>query len=505
MKNNVVSLLTKHGPGLASEFIDIMTESGLSKAAARQRLTRAKSEYKRLAGIRFAHNTRFIYLAKQHGSLQFWGAVEQSFESRGKAYWCAVVGLRSRGGLCFESQFPAICGAPIYRKNQLPPDLILERLIKIHLLERIVVENGQTIIQFRPVSYTKLSIQSINANLLAEFVALRAVLDWARKIGLGSYNSFSVRGDDGNEPVVSSITWDLSAPSYLRPLVTASTGKLKPGFIVCDINFNGQVNTDSVSLFIRKHDMASAPKNVAPILPMFVGDKFTSEAFSLARSKGIVAATVENLFGKSTAKSLRDLIELVTNTGTKISDKPNKLYELLSSLTKIEGAANNIRGALFEFAIGYLVKEIEGGDLEIGKNLTDFESNRKVEIDVLLARSDEGAISVIECKSKIPGSKVSLEEVQKWYRDRVPLIFKILNHFEVYRCNDFQFELWTNGNFHRRARDWLEQQSKICEGYNVDWKDGNSLREYAKQGQSGTLRNILDEHYFRHPLAKYSD
>ena len=505
VKNNVVSLLKIHGPGLASEFIDIMTQSGLSKAAARQRLTRAKSEYKRLAGIRFAHNTRFIYLANQHSSLQFWKAVERSFESHGKAYWCAVVGLRSRGGLCFESQFPAICGAPIYRKNQIPPKLILERLIKIHLLERTVVENGQTMIQFRPACYTKLPIQSIYAILLAEFVALQAILDWARRIGFGSYNKFSVRGDDGNEPVVSSITWDLSAPSYLRPLVTASTGKLKPGFFVCDINFNGQVRKDSVSLFIRKHDMASAPRNVAPILPMLVSDEFASEAFNLARSKGIVAATVENLFGKSTAKLLRELIELVTNTGTTISDNPDKLYQLLSSLTKIEGAANNLRGALFEFAIGYLVKEIEGGGIEIGKIITHYETNQRFEIDVLLTRSNEGAILVIECKSKIPGSKVALTEVQKWYENRVPHIFEILNYFKVYKGSKFQFELWTNGAFHDQARDWLEQQSKNCEGYNVDWKDGNSLREYAKQGNSSTVRKMLNEHYFHHPLAKISD
>ena len=260
-----------------------------------------------------------------------------------------------------------------------------------------------------------------------------------------------------------------------------------------------------MSLFIRKHDMASAPRNVAPILPMLVSDEFESEAFNLARSKGIVAATVENLFGKSTAKLLRELIELVTNTGTTISDKPNKLYQLLSSLTKIEGAANNLRGALFEFAIGYLVKEIEGGGIEIGKKITHYKTNQRFEIDVLLTRSNEGAILVIECKSKIPGSKVALTEVQKWYENRVPHIFEILNYFKVYKGSKFQFELWTNGAFHDQAWDWLEQQSKNCGGYSVDWKDGISLREYAKQGNSSTVRKILNEHYFHHPLAKISD
>jgi hypothetical protein len=320
-------------------------------------------------------------------------------------------------------------------------------------------------------------------------------------MGFGSYGKFRLRGDP-ELPVVSGIAWDMSAPSYLRPLARMQNGSIRPGFFVCDINLNGPITEDFVRLFVRKHSLASAPTNVAPIMPFLIGDVFRQGAFDIARQSGIAATTIENLFGRDTAKALRDLIELLSNSGATAAMNPDHLYKVMGALTKVEGAANNLRGALFELAIGTLCKDIEGGYLLAGEKRREIHSGQQAEIDVLLDRPNGQSVLVVECKSKIPGASVSLEEAQHWLEDRVPLIHKILEQDGKYNERQFHFELWTNGPLHADANKWLNAQKTNYGGYTIGWKDGSDLKKYANQAKSSAIRKILKEHYFLHPLAK---
>lgn len=502
MSDSVLDLLKLYGPCLTSDLAKSMVESGLSNAAARQRITRAQGDIKRLAGLRFAKNARFIYLDDQYGTREFWEAIEQAFKSNGAAYWNAVTGLRSRGGVCPKSMFPIVCGAPMARTRQLSPERIFERLCAIQLLEEYQEdENGQTYIQFHPHSYHKDSEAKFKATLLAEFVALQAVRDWARKIGFGSFGKFKLRGET-ELPVVSSVAWDMSAPSYMRPLARMNNGTIKPGFFVCDINLRGVMTVDEVALFIRKHSHASAPQNVSPIMPFLIGDVFSQDAFNLARQSGIAATTIEHLFGADTAKALRDLIELLSNSGATAAMNPAHLFDVLNALTKIDGAANNLRGAVFELVVGSLAKDIEGGYLLTGEKRRDIFTGEAAEIDVLLDRPDDKPVLIVECKSKIPGAMVSRDEVKHWLGNRVPLIQKILIQDGRYNGRSFHFELWSNGLVHDDALSWLSAQRKDQGLFTLDWKDGTALRSYANKAKTSAIRKILKEHYFLHPLAK---
>lgn len=502
MSNSIRTLLETHGPCLTSELIARMSEQGISSSAARQRITRARSEYKRLAGLRFAKNARFIYLEEHFGDAQFWAAMERAFASSGKSYWGAVVGLKAKGGRCPKSLFPIICGAPLSRTGQLSPDRILERLSAINLLEEVQDEKlGQPYVEFRPHSYFAQSAAETNAVLMAEFVALQGIKDWARRIGFGSYGKFRVR-DETELPVVSSVAWDITAPSYLRPLVSARGGTLRPGFFVCDINLNGAIDDDQVNLFLRKYDMAAAPINVAPIMPFLVAETFTSSAFDKAKAAGIGAVTLSNLFGEAVSKALQDLIKLLSDTGATAAVNPEHLARVMAELTKIEGAANNLRGALFELAIGSLVKDVEDGFVRTGYEITNYLSGRKAEIDVLLDKPDEKTSLVLECKAKTPGSKVSLAEVQKWYSDRVPLIGETLRQDRHYLDKKLVFEMWTNATFHECAWSWLNTQNRSFENYSIAWKDGAEIKRYAQKAKNGAIRKVLDEHYFKNPLTK---
>ena len=438
MAASVAEILKRKGPSLTSEVIENLIAEGVSEATARQRVTRAQNQYVRLAGIHFAKGARFIYLADQFGTEEYWEALVRAFARSGQAYWAAFVGLSARGGRCPQDLFPTICGAPAARQRQLSPDRILDRLKAIHLLKE-VEESGVTDrwIEFAPYFHISRSISEARAVLLAENVALFGIKEWARRLGFGSYGKFRIRGDE-ERPLVSGISWDLAAPSYVRPLVSAQSGTLKPGFIVCDVILGTVIDRDTVAAFVRKHDMASAPPGVAPIMPFFIADVFAEDAFALAKQKGIIAVTTEGLFGHEIAKALKGLIQLLSDAGATASVNPEYLETVLASLTRIEGAANNIRGALFELAVGALVKDVDDGFLETGLKWTDRTTGASAEIDVLLNRPGTRPL-VIECKSKMPPAMVSLAEVQRWYNNRVPLIWEIMKQNPHYEDAEARF------------------------------------------------------------------
>lgn len=499
--NDLVRLIRGSGPSLTITLIAEMVKAGISPAAARQRIARAGDSVTRLAGLRFAHNARFFFLSEQFGRPAFWKAIEKACQSHGPSYWGAIIGLKARGGAFPLRLFPGLCGAPLARKGQLSPERIIERLQAIHMVEQITDEaTGEAFIAFQPRQYRTAKLAQIRAQLAAEDVVLHGMKEWCRRLGLASFERVRLRGED-ESPVVSSITWDFSGPSYARPLAQPLKGTLRPGFIVADVNLGKVLDADEVAHFVRKHDLASGPRNVAPIMPFLVADGFTATGFSLARQKGILATTTAQMFGEEVAKALRDLINLLSNAGATAAVNPEHLERVMGSLTKIEGAAHNLRGHLFELVVGALVKDVEGGYLRAGDEVRDALTRRSAEIDVLLDMPDDKGVLVIECKSKSPTSRIGLPEIQKWREDRVPLLRDILHSNAAYADKKLTFELWTNAPIAGAELEWLESH-RAEEGCEIGWRDGEAMKAYLEKSTSKSLIKIMNEHYFRHALVR---
>jgi hypothetical protein len=499
--DSLIALLRQAGPSLSTELVERLVAAGVSPAAARQRIARGARDFDvvKLAGIRFQHNARFLYVADQFGDADFWRAVERAFERAGAAYWAAVTGMKARGGRVRLADFAVACGAPAARKGQYSPKHLLDRLQAIQLLE--TEEMGEEVfVKFRPHTYKCDPPEVVRARLLAESVALEGVRDWMRKLGFTSFDQTRVRGQDP-APEVSSIAWDLTGPSYIRPMAHATGAGLRPGFVVADILLRGQVDAPAVAATVRKHDMASAQPRIPPIMPFLVADAFTREGHRLAKQKGLLPTTIAQLLGEAIARALQDLVEMLTNLGATAAVNPDHLDKVLCELTRIEGAADNLRGALFELAVAYLVKEVEGGFVKAGVQVTDVWTRRSAEIDVLLDRPDGRSVLVIECKAKTPGSTVSLDQARRWREDRVPLIYSALEGDSRYADRAFTFELWSNGAFRPEALAWLAAQGQDLR-FETAWRDGDAVRTYMGQARSAAISKIMNEHYFRHPLAR---
>ena len=281
------ALLAAAGPSLSTELIERWVAEGLTSSAARQRLARGLADgfgIVRLAGLRFQHNARFIYLDTQYGDRRFWDAIERVFQDHAPSYWGAVAGLKSRGGVVPASLFAAMTGAPLARKSQLSPERVLERLAAINLLEEFTDLDEQVYIRFKPRHYVIASTAETRAYLLAEQVALAGLKEWVRGVGFASYDRIRVRGDE-QAPEVSSLEWDLSGPSYTRPLVAKGGKGLRPGFIVADINLRGALDEHAVGNFVRKHDLASSTPRVPPIMPFLIADAYTVPGLQSCQAK----------------------------------------------------------------------------------------------------------------------------------------------------------------------------------------------------------------------------
>ena len=493
MANSIETLLHKSGPRLTSELIVALKDTGLNEAAARKRIQRAGGKVRQLPGIRFEKNARFFYLENQHGDEKFWREFENACYRSGKSYWASIASLKSRGGVVPIDLFPRVAGTPITRKGQLSPEGILKRLQYIGLLETFFVSEREYV---RLKHFSCDQLPTVRANELAEAIALMGVADWARKIGFGSYNKFAKRFDTDPPPIVSGISWDLSAPSYIRPLVSVRNGGVVPGFIVCDINLRDVIRQEEAESFLRKCDMAAAPKNVPPILPILIGHLFEEKALSLLKSKGVLAVALRNLFGDELAGALRDLVFMLSDLGNRIAADPNRLIEVMDSLGKIQGASGHLFGHTFELLIGGIVNDVEDGFLKIGEIHKDFKTGREAEVDVKFDHREENRILLIECKAKAPGSRVSEIEIKKWYGDRVPLIYSILSSGGTYTEKKYRFELWSNGQFTKSGVSWLRAQNTACEGYTIGWKQADELKNYADRAESRALKKMLNEHYF---------
>jgi len=334
---------------------------------------------------------------------------------------------------------------------------------------------------------------------MAEQVALEGLKEWVRKIGLGSFEQVRIRNPD-KPPEVASVQWDLSAPSYIRPLAARNSTGLKPGFVVADILLRGTVNADAVTAFVGKLDLTTAPAGIAPVMAILVADGFTNDAFRLARSKGVIAATTRMLLGDEIARGLSELVDILTNLGATAAVNPGHLEHVLSTLTQIQGAASNVRGVLFELAIGYLVKEVEGGYMKAGEKVRDPYTGLPAEIDVILDRPNGAPLLVIECKAKVPGSRVSLADAKRWRENRVPLILRALQNDPHIRNRPIEFALWSNGRFHPAAESWLATQPPLAAPYTFGWKGYEQLLDYTRSAKSGMISKIMNDHYFRHPL-----
>lgn len=167
---------------------------------------------------------------------------------------------------------------------------------------------------------------------------------------------------------VQQFRFDLAGPSYLLPLRGKSGG---PGFLVADVFSEGILDEFHIRYFLRKAGALNATLKNGAVLPMLVADGFTGTALKNGHATGVIMATPSELFGRRVGDALRSLVSVLKNTAAIASaGTPDRIIGLVNSLADIEGRSHNLRGALFELLVAYLVRR-DAVSIDAGVRATD--------------------------------------------------------------------------------------------------------------------------------------
>ena len=496
---NVSDLLERAGPSLTGDLARLLRDGGVSSAAARQRLSRLPEEVRILHGLPFPRKSRFIYLESQFNTDRYWTALINAINAANPSYAAALAGVRARGGILPKRHFDVVSGAPIKQKGQLASSIVLTRLQSVSLLNVVDVEGfGDCVVLGSQATIPNELRSALRARLLTESFLLNAIKAWLGRMNLASPNVTRIR-DDSPPPQFATFCFDICGPCYLRPLTRIRDNKVQPGFLVADVIVGRTLEVPDVNVFTRKCATLGHLRKVRPFVPMLISDGFSPEALRSCRSQGIIATTPETLFGRDVARALGDLLQTLTKAAATAAGNPEKIERIFERLSAVEGAAGNLRGALFEVLVGHLVRAIEGGSIDIGVLVLDPRSMRRAETDVRLVK--EQVVQIYECKGYQPSTEVSEDEIRQWLERKVPIIYSAHQAESRFQNCRLKFGFWTCGKFSAAAKNLLRSARKKTRKYDIDWKDGAEIKNYASQLYAPGIRKILNEHYFKHPLS----
>ncbi len=495
---SIESILEKHGPLPASDIQKYLTIAGLSGAAARQRISRSRQKVKRLYGLPLPKNESFLHLEEQYANSDFWIALLKAHISRRSSYGIALLSIIARDGVIPLSHIKTVTGAPDRMKKHISCSTVIQRLIKAEFLRKgYDLDFGDYVAIHARDNLMNFDLRAMRSRLQVEAITINAVREWARKLGLVSYNAVKIR-DNHNMPVYGQFGWDITGPSYILPLASYYRTKAIPGFFVADIVYT-ELNHENVLYFINKCLMTRCVKTMKPFLAMLIAERFTKEAFQLGKQNGVIFTTPKDLFGDEVAAELSSLAATLKNAAATAVKNPESVNKLLSSLSRIEGAALNLRGALFELVVGHLVFKGEGNLIDIGLTVHN-DKGITAEIDVRRIKGDH-EIAIYECKGKQPTGIVTYAEVDKWLSQKIPIINESLQSEERFKKYSVTHEFWTSGNFEPKAKMRLQEAKKITKKYAIDWKNGQDILSYARDKKLTSMVDFITQHYARHPLS----
>ena len=497
MTENIPTYLLKRGPQLTSDILRHLEKSGLSPELARQRLKRRPSSVKSLSGITFPKNARFYFHEAQFGTHRYWDALYRALAEGSPVYGPAVAAMIAKGGIVPKEYFPIISGAPLKQKKKTGSDAVLSRLQAVGVLTEFPM--GEIpVVCFHHNTGFGVDHDGFAAQLTVQRILLDAVADWARKLNMASYNKVAIRERGQPLPQFGTHAFDLVAPSYMSPMVRYTDGKPKPGFLVADV-YLGELDMAAAQSFLRKCESSRAMRRLAPFLPVIVADGFHHDAFKALRANGIIATKPSALFGREIARGLAGLLETLRHASAIAAKNPEVIETLFDQLGKIEGAASNLRGALFELIVGHIAMLQESGSIDVGKTL-NISAEERYEIDVFCVTAE--TVRLIECKGYAATHKVDAEELEGWILTKARRLHKNYRSQPSLQNRKFRFEFWTSGGFTEDALQLAEAVSNETSRYTVKLMTGPEIRTLITKVNAKGLGKVFDEHYTKHPVSK---
>jgi hypothetical protein len=320
----------------------------------------------------------------------------------------------------------------------------------------------------------------------ARNLVLSQFMSWARSIGLISYNTGTFYSNFGK------FQWCFTCPAYVNGIREFKDNIVKPFFVVADVLIGKEATERNVNYFIEKVKILNAQKNLSRFMPFLIVESLNEGAFKILKENGIVIGFINKLFGKEYAELLGALVNTILNAGAILKKNPDHFLDLIRRIDKlVEGKTNNLRGDLFELAVGYYHKHSKS--LDIGKEVSL--SDGLGEIDVFAVYPDR--IVVAECKGY--KNKITLSEVEEWLT-KLSKVRKWMLDIEPYREKQLIGEYWSTGGFEDDAFLKIKNVSEKTKKYKIEYFDQSGILGKFRELKSKRVLDTLKQYFFNEEL-----
>ncbi|MCB9893510.1 MAG: hypothetical protein H6839_03575 [Planctomycetes bacterium] len=484
--DSVEKLILRTGPTLSSEPVKLLVAQGLTPAAARQRVSRARGSVKRLAGLRLPNREAFLFLDGQYGKDSWKESLSTALIQSRSAYGRALQGLIARGGSVPANQFTVASGLAIKpAKGQIPHTVVSDKLRDLGLIEQIDPGDGPMVALWDADAYS----HRARAVRIAEGILLSAMRSWLIKLGWSSTGTLAVR-NQGSPPNFGQFAWDIVGPSYLSGLVNYVKGQQKVGFIVGDVVLDRAITLNDLSPFLSKWDSLAAQDRSTRFQPMFVAEFLEGDALMLLRKKGALVCIPNVLFGEEVARDLKQLVASIENAAAAVVNDPASLFSLIERMAKIEGAVLNLRGVVLELIVGHLYKS-RGYTIDIR---FPIRQHGQVLAEVDVKAKDRRELVCVECKGNAAGNLVDAPEIELWERSKLPEIKKWIG-----RSDELppvrRFEFISSTDYTPDARSLIAKLEEKHRKQPVRFLAGDDVLERLNFHRERSLINVFREHF----------
>lgn len=474
-------VIKERGPVLSSELLESLmnNEKNLSNEAARKRLSRIGNNVFSVRGM-FANGQKLFFHRDIYQKEEYYFGLREALEKSGKQYNIILKALEYHFGSISAKQLASYSGNPINKlKGHLLFDSAIIKLIDLKLIKL----DDEYVYLSSSITDKKINHRHAKGVEIAKNFILLQFNDWARKIGMISFNSSTFHSDFGN------YQFNLVAPSYIASLTKFSSNTIVPAFVIADVLIGNVINGNDVDFFISKINVLKSQKNLPNFIPILIVDSIENEALNKLKSQGIVIGFTEQLFGSEYKDLLDSLINLVTNAGAILKKNPEAYLDLMNKLNKlVDGKTNNLRGDLFEFAVGYYHGQLSTS-IDISKNIL-FEGQQR-EIDVLSVYHNN--ITISECKGY--NKQTSKEDIEIWLGEKVPIIRKWLLSQNLSDGREIIFEYWSTGGFTDEANSLLVERKSSTKKYTIITYDLDEMVSLAKKNRLRKFTEVLRNYY----------
>lgn len=481
---NIDKYIENQGGILSGDLAKYLVDTyKIEETNARKRIERLKSPIHKLSGF-FADNQSFIYHSDNFNNAIFFESLKKAIESSAKRCYAIITAIKYHHGIISKSDLANYTFSPTSKiKGHLLYSTLLEKLIKANII--IEYDNDHYCLNGHLADNIEPNFRHYKSIQFAKDLVINQFANWSRNIGLTSYKTGALNKEVGG------FQFAFTSPSYINGFVQYKDNIPKPGFVIVDVLIGNSTKINEVDFFLQKINAIKGSNPSLKLFPVLILDGVEVNALNKLKKTGVLIATIRELFGENYNELLKDLINTITNAGVILKKDPESYITLMAQLTKlVNGKTNNLRGDLFELAVGYYYGK-QCQSLDIGKKIRVDNDFKQREIDVLA--NYESEVRVVECKGY--NYPVDKEYVEKYLSDKIPAIRKWLD--KIFPNKKQIFEIWSTGGFDLDATELLEKAKIKTKKYNIDYLGKADILERASKLQTSKLTEILKEYYFK--------